>query len=628
MRTLIPKNMTSPQDTVLNQICIAIRLWLNFFIPEFILFFRDEQLFKPVLFFLCCSTSLSAQKTDRDLLRAEKLYRIGQFDAAVNYYEKTLQREYDAGVCARLADCNRQRGEYLHAEHWYRQAVMADALEPEYFQQYAEVLRSNGKAEQALEWFERYDRYAGRKGNYAAGYALEAEERLLAPSFNVALLDINTSYSEIAPASFAGQLVFSSNRPGSGKSALSSKPGSDYYDIFVCFPEEEAISGSPSRIRGAINSPWNDVGFCVDPRSDQVWFTRTGSRGIMRIRDSRGIIHSALYTAVWKGQKLIGIERFPKVPRQVSAAHPCITPNGTRLYFATELAGGYGGMDIWYCNRNTQGNSNTWGDPVNAGSRINTPGDELFPFAASDSRLYFSSDGHPGLGGLDLFEIDLSGDNWQAITHLPAPLNSERDDFGLIVLNNQGFFASDRRGGRGSDDIYAFERISVRVEVNAISAETGQPLTGVQVELITDGQDNMISQTDARGAAAFFIPPGVTYYLTMQKSGFGDTVFTETKNLDRFTVALQPVYEQAPDPVEVDPLPLLKRYRIRLGIYRNPDMELLQSLENIGPLLSVNLDNRNKIFYLGPFNGGEQAAEALERLRERNFIDAFIEEWP
>ncbi|MBI1192354.1 MAG: hypothetical protein GC205_04175 [Bacteroidetes bacterium] len=586
-----------------------------------------------------CGHSLQAQKPDRDLVRAEKLYAIGRYHAAIPYYERSLQRAYDAVNCARLAGCYHRQGAYLLAEHWYKQAVLADALPPEYFKQYAEVLRNNGKADQALEWFERYDRYAGNKGAHKASYALSAEEDVLPQEYRVALLDGNTSASEIVPVAYQGHLVFASNRGGGNAGSRSPQDGAPYYDLYITPLDESERTSPPARIRGAIHSAWHDAGFSPDPATGDIWFTRTSSNGGKRVRDGQGVVHTALYTAHWKRDKLKAVKRFAKINRQYTAAHPSLTPDGLRLYFAANLQDGYGGMDIWYCDRTEQNGTYAWSDPVNAGSRINTPGDEVFPFAPRLDRLYFASDGHPGIGGLDIFQVDFSGGSWEAVRHLPAPVNSPRDDFGVYVRNNQGFFSSDRIGGMGGDDLYAFERIRVRAGVYVLNLESGQPISGARVEWITDGQNNRQTTTDARGFAFADLPPGVDYYFNIQKSGFYELVFTETRNKELFTAGLKPLIEPTPQP---DPSELAApagsgldqnnsdaqlRYRIRIGVYRKPNMEKLSPLETIAPLFSVPGANSVSAFYIGPFFNAEEAQEALIRVRELRFTDAILEEW-
>lgn len=600
---------------------------------------RSGKILRAILHFgmiiligFCAGSDLQAQKADKDLLRAEKLYRMQLYRAAIPYFEQTLQREYDGLSCARLADCFRRQADYLQAEHWYRQAVMSDGLPPEFFQQYADVLRANEKSELALEWYERYDRYAGNRQAHVPAFALAAQERGQEQLYQVALLEINSGFSEICPAVLGDQLVFASDRPGQRMRSNTVSNDQPYYDLFLASKESDGRFRRPARMRGAVNSAWSEAGFSYHPESGEIWFTRTSSGGSRRFRDGQGVVRTSLYQAQWNGSRITRIKRFRQLPRQSGAAHPSLTPEGNRLYFASNLEGGFGGMDIWYCDRLPDHSG--WAPPVNAGYRINTAKDELFPFAASDTRLYFSSAGHPGLGGLDIFSTDFSGGSWESALHLPAPINSSRDDFGWYVNNNQGYFSSNRTGGKGGDDLYAFERSAVRIQIHTVHAQTGQPVSGVRVELITDGQQNRQQSTDARGTTTFDLPPGIPFYLLLSKGGFQNIQFSDTRNRDRIVLTMQP--EEVPaqkmeEPGEQTIQPETTetiRFRIRVGVYRRPDLTALEALSEIAPLFSEEKSNNTRAFYIGPFYDAAQASEALRRVKEKQFRDAFVEEWP
>jgi hypothetical protein len=583
----------------------------------------------------------TAQKKDRDRIRADKYYRQQLWAQAIVPYERSLQREYHALSCARLAECYLKGGDYLLAEHWYKQAVVAEVLPPEHYLLYAKVLRANGKSEQARPWFERYDRYTGTRGSHYDSYALESAYRGVEPEFRVAAIArVNSPFSEIAPVFFNGNLVFASNRPvGKG-----SNTSTVQYDLYLSELEIEQPVEAASRtfrepvpVRGPINSAWNDAGLSPDARSGEVWLSRSASGGERRLRNGEGAAPASLYTAGWKAGRLSRIHLFAALPRDVDALHPSLSPDGNRLYFAAQLPGGYGGMDIWYCDRLDPSGTSLWSAPINAGSRVNTSGQELYPYAASMERIYFASDGHPGLGGMDLYYSDYDGLSWGPPQHLPPPINSARDDMGLFVLNNQGFFSSDRLGGEGGDDLYALERISGRLSVRALDAQTGIALSGVQVELISDGIENLTQSTDARGTAVFDLKPGQRYYLSLIRTGYESTVFTDTRNRDQISVYLSPLASQP----EAQPGGQLQvgdgqqagfgtapRYRIRIGVYRRPDLERLEGLSTLAPLFSEKHSNQTTVFYLGPLTSPEVARWVLEQVQQQGYPDAFMEDWP
>ncbi len=598
---------------------------------------------------------------DRDLERADKLYGLGQLGRSIQYYERGLQRQYDAEACARLAMAHRQQGNYGHAEHWFRQAVLADYLDPLHYRTFAEVLRANGKAQEALEWFERYDRYTVEQEPYREDYALAAREYGMPATWRVQPLAINSRWREIAPA-FApdGGMLFASDRPARSGSGFAG--GETYFDVFRSSGQPES-SAAPSRLKGQPNGPWHDAGFVVDPLDGSVWFTRTASVGNRRLRSGGRQVVTAIYRAEFRNGKLRKPERFAAIRKSWVAAHPSFSPDGRRLYFSAaplqqlapdaalretqdQSAKGHGGFDIWYCERQAK----RWGKPVNAGALINTAGNESWPFSAGPDRLYLASDGHPGLGGLDLFVAERSAGRWTEVRHLPAPMSSPRDDFALVVRDNQGWFASDRLGGQGRDDLYAFERVGVEVLVRVVHAQSGQPVAGVQVECFAEGTAEARKQSDARGEARFAVQAGQPFYLSMNKQGFEPVILSDTRDRETFTVAMQPVSggagQRTVDPDREQDAPSgsgaqtaspsgeksapgqaqASGYRIRIGVYRNPDLERLQRLERFGTLMEVPRDGGARAFYLGMFPDAAEAAEVLARVRVAGFTDAFVEQ--
>jgi tetratricopeptide (TPR) repeat protein len=637
--------------------------------------------------FLACGEAMAQSdpdKRDKDLDRGDRLYALGQLERSIPYYERGLQRAYDPEACARLALAHRQQGHYGDAEHWFRQAVLADYLDPLYYREFAEVLRANGKSDEALQWFERYDRYTIEPEPYREDYALAAREYGQEPVWRVLAMDLNSSWREIAPA-FApgGGVVFASDRPA--KATRSFAKGERYFDLFR-HDGAPASSAPPLRIKGHPNGPWHDAGFAVDPMDGSVWFTRTASKGNRRLRSSGQQVLTAIYRAEYRKGKLRKPERFGAIKRSWAAAHPSFSPDGQRLYFSAApleqldrpmegqaivqtdaTAEGFGGLDIWYCERSGK----RWSRPINAGARINTEGDESWPYSAGPDRLYLASDGHPGLGGLDLFVAERTAGRWSELQHLPAPMSSPRDDFALVVRDNQGWFASDRMGGRGMDDLYAFERIGVEVLVRIVNAESGQPIAGVSVECFAEGTEQSLQRSDARGESRFAVQAGQPFYLSLNKQGFEPVILSDTRDRERFTVAMEPVSRKAPKSPEASPdqspdqsldegpgnaakdrmsdgpvretdaaAPQAESspsgenqaraeqeagYRIRIGVFRSPDMARLQRLERFGTLIEEPRDQGVRAFYLGTFADAAVAADVLARVRVAGFTDAFVE---
>ena len=585
-----------------------------------------------MLFLLGSLQGLLGQNIDADRERADKLFEVGHFEQAIKYYGYVLQQGYDADVCARMATSHFARGEYLDAEYWYGQAVASDGLDPVHFRSYAEVLRANGKLEESRSWFEKYDRYALDVGFWKPSFKLQEELEKGKPAYRVAAVDLNTSASEIAPAFYGEAVVFASNRKSRGWNRTSSSSGQPYYDLYLSYADDGQRFDPPALLRGGVNSPWDDAGFAIDPATGTVWLTRNASRGWKRLKDGEGTVRPAIYQARVRGNKIGKAKRFSDFGLDASYAHPNLSLDGNRLYFASDREGGQGGMDIWYIDRNSEG----WSDPVNMGPEINTGGNELFPYIAGENRFYFSSDGHPGLGGLDLFQATEVSGRWGVVSNLGIPMNSARDDFGLISRNNQGYFCSDRLGGMGRDDIYAFERVSVGLNVSVYHAETGQPISGAEIEwIVGEGPEgNQQSKTNTQGESEIELAPGKNFYLIVRKGGFQDYIVSETRNRERFSILLQQdlppeldqVSQQA-DPEEEVHISAADQpvYRIRIGCYRNPDRARLNDLAAFGNIIEEK-EGELTLIYVGSWSSREEAANILPYVTASGFSDAFIEQ--
>ncbi|MGS0524655.1 TolB family protein [Zobellia nedashkovskayae] len=225
-------------------------------------------------------------------------------------------------------------------------------------------------------------------------------------------------------------------------------------------------------------------------------------------RDKNGVSRLKIYRAFKKGDSWSEPEDLPFNNTNYSVAHPSLSSDGTKLYFASDMPGGKGASDIYVVTVLSDG---TFGDPVNMGALVNTEEKETFPYIANSDILYFASNGHPGLGGLDIFKVDLNKEN--KATNLGSPINSSEDDFSLVVDSSEeiGYFASNRKGGKGSDDIYGLKRSDTDcftfIEGNAYDKDSDKPLAETIVEALDyDGQKLAETVTASDGSYIIRIP--------------------------------------------------------------------------------------------------------------------------
>ncbi|HQZ43848.1 MAG TPA: OmpA family protein, partial [Flavobacteriales bacterium] len=240
-------------------------------------------------------------------------------------------------------------------------------------------------------------------------------------------------------------------------------------------------------------------------------------------KSNDGINKLKLYIADQKGKDWGGVKELPFNSDDYSTGHPALSPDDTKLYFVSDMPGGFGGTDVYV----VEYNNGQWGTPVNLGKEINTEGNEMFPFITTDNVLFFASDGHKGLGGLDVMMANVTGTTFSKVRNPGAPINSTADDLGFVLRNSSsGYFSSDRLGGKGDDDIYSVTitaKLRNELKIDGIVREgtTNAPLAGVLVKKVgANGETLDSTMTDASGRYGFSLEPGQQYSITAEKEEF------------------------------------------------------------------------------------------------------------
>ncbi|MBK8947948.1 MAG: PD40 domain-containing protein [Flavobacteriales bacterium] len=443
---------------------------------------------------------------------AEKEYRAAADLGAVNEH-----------VSKRLAECNMKLGNSEEAERWYAIVVKFLNREPRDLYAYAQALKSNGKYDQAEEWMDRYlatrPPEGGAQRSNITSFArkfTDQQER-----FTITPLTINTPYSDMA-ATWCGpdQVIFSSSRNEKvgiqRRAAWNDQP---FLDLYRAARQADGMLGAPSLLEGKVNSALHDGPAVCSTDGSTMYFTRNSS-----VRGRNGITRLGIYRARRTGNEWGGVDPFLYNNSECSVGHPALSPDGRRLYFVSDMPGGLGGSDIYVC-RDLGGQ---WGEPENLGPVINTPYNEVTPFIAADGTLYFSSDGHPGLGGLDVFAAPpADGDRFTTAINVGAPLNGTKDDLAFIIdaTGRHGYFSSNRPGGMGDDDLYAFvmhsplEQRFLCTGV-VIDDESGSPVIDVAVELQDmSGAVLASTSTDARGEYSFGVQKDKEYRVVARMKG-------------------------------------------------------------------------------------------------------------
>lgn len=454
---------------------------------------------------------------------ARSYYDQLSFQKAIERYEKILERDENNGEAIfHLANSFRLNGEYTKAEKWFKKAVEQDGR-PLSHMYYGQALLINGKYEAAGKVFEYFSNIAENSQDQQTARQLVQKCRdwktngLPSGAFQVEAVPFNSEALDFSPAYFGDQtLVFVSNRSGSkGKTGLKD-PWTDgkFMDLYyVTLLDEDGIFGEPKPLKGALNGNFHEGPVVFADNGGTIFFTRNDydrRRGYDETRNTRLKIFQGHYgEGGW-----INDGALPFNNSDFATAHPAMSPDGSFLIFASDRPGGYGGMDLYRVDRS----GDAWGEPINLGAEINSGGNEVFPFISSEGHLYFSSDFLVGYGGLDIYRALKAGKDWSMPRNMGIPINSPRDDFGMIYneKNEIGYFSSNRSGK--DDDIYRFvpsEEQMIRGRV--LVCKTEEAIEGARVLVSGEGIDDQELVTDTDGLFSMTAPQGEI--LTFKASG-------------------------------------------------------------------------------------------------------------
>ena len=330
---------------------------------------------------------------------------------------------------------------------------------------------------------------------------------------NMALL--NSKESDFSPA-YADKkytsLIFTSTRQGA-TGAIDITTGQNHSDLYEAKLDKNGKWSTPGPLASTIVSKMNEASVSVAKKGDVMFMTRCPEAKGKELK-------CQLYVCKKQGPSWAEPELLPFCVDSIAFVHPAINPTGDVLYFTAKLAGGYGGKDIWMSTYSKK--DKAWGQPVNLGPSINTQGDEMFPYMADDDKtLYFSSNYHLGMGGLDIFKAEKSADGkfTKAPENLKSPMNSAGDDFGIIFEGKKikGYFTSNREGGKGNDDIYSFilPPLNFNLTGTVVSDKLNEPVQNAAIHLKGSNGDMFEFNTGADGKYNFKLKENTSYEVTV-----------------------------------------------------------------------------------------------------------------
>lgn len=488
--------------------------------------FSVTKVMKKTLLFFMILWLVTSCGADRNLHRGEKFLALGEYyDAANEFrqaYQKTPAKERTkrGQIARKMAICydkSLQSARALAA--WrnairYQQADTADRLA------FAQTLMKNGNYREAEEQFRVVldslpnDKLA-RDGLFAARKAPDIKQ--LGSRYTVKRMEVfNSRRADYCPVLFGDeydQLYFTSTRNEAQGDELSGITGTKSGDIFYSQKDDKGKWSKPEDVSGGVNTAYDEGACCFSVDGREMFLTQCVTdpsypRYAQIVKSNRSDAAWSKATEV----KLTG-------DTLSSYAHPAISPDGEWLYFTSDMPGGKGGLDIWRVRITPAG----YGGVENLGEPVNTPGDEAFPTFRPNGDLYFSSNGHPGLGGLDIFIAKVGKDGRYHLSHPGYPLNSQGDDFGMTFEGpyNRGFFSSNRGDARGWDHIYSFVNPEIMQTVKGWVYEMdGYELPAAQVYVVGDDGTNEKMSVHSDGSFTKVLDPGVSYLFLATCKGY------------------------------------------------------------------------------------------------------------
>ena len=456
------------------------------------------------------------------LNKADRLARKMIYIEAAEAYAKAYDKRPSNAAAIGAGESYRALADFARSEAWYRRANWNDTtIAARNRFNFAQVLKSNGRYDEAKVMFVEWGDQVGdhQKGEFWANtcnFALDLQQQ--SQGYQIRTLSFSSPYSEIAPVFYRKGIVYASNRPrGETLGRKDARNAQAFYDLWYAERQPNGVFEKPVFMKGKINTGLNDGPISFSKADHIAYITRSNNTGLARRSKTDRVRKLQLFRTQKINEKWRNIEPFVYNNREYTFAHASLSPDEKTLYFTSDMPGGYGGTDLWRVVK--QGDS--WSKPENLGPELNTQGNEAFAFVMDGGLLYFASDGHPGLGGFDLFSARVKNGKGTQIENLGIPINSPADDFGLVWEADAptGYFTSNRLGGRGQDDIYFFTR-SQKMEVYVLEKGSKLALPGVEVEVEDyDGKTSRYT-TDNTGKFQHYIKTGRQYRITLRKSDY------------------------------------------------------------------------------------------------------------
>lgn len=496
--------------------------------------------FAILIFFSFSVLSFDAVAQKNITAEADEAYNLQKYTEAIPLYKKAFTKVTNKPekrrILFQIAECYRKTSDFARAEAAYDRAIRAEFPLPIIYLRYAETMKARGKYDEAKAEYDKYlqKEPGDQRARVSRDYCDTAKQWMEYPTrwqienmkrFNSRNNDFSPTYADNKKFNV---LVFTSDREEATGKKSDVWTGLKFTDIFYVTLDKKGNWSKPQSFDDdkIVNTPFNEGVTALNDKGNIMYFTRC--RVVTKEK-----LGCDIYTSKKMGRKWGEPEPLAIAADSVRVMHPTVSEDEKIIYFTSDMPGGFGGGDIWMARRTSK--TKPFGTPENLGPVVNTSGNEMFPWLRQEGVLYFSSDGHPGMGGLDIFKTLMVNGAWTPPENLAHPINSEGDDFGIILQGfekrfgeqEDGFMTSNRsiKGAKGGDDVYSLHLPPILFTLMGTvrDAQTLQRLVGVKVELKGSDKTAIETTTDKVGIYRFNnqqILPNVTYTLTFTRDGY------------------------------------------------------------------------------------------------------------
>ncbi|MEO8146396.1 MAG: carboxypeptidase regulatory-like domain-containing protein [Bacteroidia bacterium] len=507
--------------------------------------------FSHIIFTFLTVALLGNSATVFAQVKADKYFAEYAYSKAIIKYEKYLKKHSsDIKAWSNLGDCYRLTNNMQGAEQAYSHVINTDFSKPQITYYYAQALMSNGKYAEAKENISKYKQEV--PNDKRADEILSALDSINqfykdSASWHIEKVNINSADGDFSPAIYKDGIVFTSNRNREQWIGRKHTWTGKQFNALYYSKGKDAIFETPQPFANEIQTKYNNGPVSFNGSGNEMFFTRNNIVNGKVIKSGNKVVKLKIFST-----KFSNNEWQPEIPfdydnNQYSVAHPSLSADGYELYFSSDVMGGYGGMDIYSCHREGA----KWSRPINLGPSINTKGNEVFPYIATDSTLYFSSDGHSGLGGLDIYYCTISNKIFSEPVNPGYPLNSNNDDFGITYSTaaNAGYFSSNRNNQGENDDIFYLKKLCIVINGFVYDDSNSQGIPTATVKIKETGSDKEIKLTDSAGNFSICLTPGKDYEFIADKENYiGDKRIISAKDFTGFdhTDVKIPLHQKPP----------------------------------------------------------------------------------